>query len=274
VDICPEEFHNSQPAAAALFGQLAEVADQLTEACGTATADRADWWRRLREKVAVNQEAVKAQVADTSVPLNYYTVLQHVQQLIPPDSIVVSEGANTMDIGRSLLLNHLPRHRLDAGTFGTMGVGLGFGIAAAIYCRHEKLNKHVICVEGDSAFGFSGMEVETMVRYRLPVTIIIVNNSGIYSGMERPLWDEVTAGEPATSAPPTSLVPDCRYDRIMSMFGEGQATGWNCSTIPQLTEALQAALQVTDRPCVLNVVINPLATRQPQAHDWLTRAKM
>lgn len=80
------------------------------------------------------------------------------------DCIICSEGANTMDIGRTILLNDLPRHRLDAGTFGTMGVGLGFGIAAALYCKDNAPKKRVICVEGDSAFGFSGMEIETMFR--------------------------------------------------------------------------------------------------------------
>lgn len=80
------------------------------------------------------------------------------------DCIICSEGANTMDIGRTVLLNDLPRHRLDAGTFGTMGVGLGFAIAAALYCKEAAPKKRVICVEGDSAFGFSGMEIETMFR--------------------------------------------------------------------------------------------------------------
>lgn len=69
-----------------------------------------------------------------------------------------------MDIGRTMLLNSQPRHRLDAGTFGTMGVGLGFAIAAALYCKDNYPHKRVICVEGDSAFGFSAMEVETMYR--------------------------------------------------------------------------------------------------------------
>jgi 2-hydroxyacyl-CoA lyase 1 len=80
------------------------------------------------------------------------------------DCIICSEGANTMDIGRTILLNNLPRHRLDAGTFGTMGVGLGFAIAAALYCKDNAPKKRVICIEGDSAFGFSGMEIETMFR--------------------------------------------------------------------------------------------------------------
>lgn len=96
-----------------------------------------------------------------------------------------------MDIGRTMLYNSLPRHRLDAGTFGTMGVGPGFAIAAALYCRDYHPNKRVVCVEGDSAFGFSGMEVETMFRYKLPIIIIIVNNGGIYSGFDSTTYDDI-----------------------------------------------------------------------------------
>ncbi|XP_043207473.1 LOW QUALITY PROTEIN: 2-hydroxyacyl-CoA lyase 1-like [Amphibalanus amphitrite] len=282
VDISPEEFHNSVPASVTLLGQVAEVTGQLAEAWGQSGPAGADpgrlgtWWQRLREKAAANQLGVKSQIADTSVPLNYYATLQCVQDNIPKDSIIVSEGANTMDIGRTLLLNRQPRHRLDAGTFGTMGVGLGFAVAAAIYCRQEKLAERVICVEGDSAFGFSGMEVETMFRYRLPIIVIVINNNGIYSGLNRPLWDDLTAETSGSiSSPPTALLPDSRYDRMTSLFeGETSPSGWNCTTIPQLKTALEAALQVTNRPTIINVMIDPMSTRRPQAHDWLTRAKM
>ena len=116
------------------------------------------------------------------------------------DSIIVSEGANTMDIGRTILANRLPRHRLDAGTFGTMGVGPAFAIAAAMYCRDKEPNKRVICVEGDSAVGFSGMEIETMLRYNLPIIIVVVNNNGIYGGMDFATWDLVRDGQDATLA--------------------------------------------------------------------------
>lgn len=124
-------------------------------------------------------------------PLNYYAVFHHMQEILPKNCIIVSEGANTMDIGRTMLLNYFPRHRLDAGTFGTMGVGLGFAIAAALYCRHQEPSKKVVCVEGDSAFGFSGMEIETMVRYKLPVVLVIVNNSGIYGGVDEELYTDI-----------------------------------------------------------------------------------
>lgn len=70
-----------------------------------------------------------------------------------------------------------------------MQVGPGFAIAAALYCRDYHPGKKVICVEGDSAFGFSGMEIETMIRYNLPIVIVIVNNGGIYGGFDQVTYD-------------------------------------------------------------------------------------
>lgn len=128
---------------------------------------------------------------DIQTPLNYYAVFHHLQEVLPKDCIIVSEGANTMDIGRAMLLNNEPRHRLDAGTFGTMGVGPGFAIAAAMWCKAYAPQKRVICVEGDSAFGFSGMEIETMVRYKLPIIVVVVNNNGIYGGLDQETYEDV-----------------------------------------------------------------------------------
>lgn len=154
-------------------------------------SSNSDWWQELSAKCRKNRETVHQMAMNTSTPLNYYAVFHHLRELIPSDAIIVSEGANTMDIGRSMLLNRLPRHRLDAGTFGTMGVGPGFAIAAALFCRDRCPGKRVVCVEGDSAFGFSGMEIETMVRYKLPVTIVIVNNNGIYGGFDQDAYDGI-----------------------------------------------------------------------------------
>lgn len=107
-----------------------------------------------------------------------------------------------MDIGRTVLQNYLPRHRLDAGTFGTMGVGLGFAIAAALVAKDRNPGQRVICVEGDSAFGFSGMEVETICRYNLPIVILVVNNNGIYQGFDADTWKEMLEFQDATVQAP------------------------------------------------------------------------
>lgn len=156
VDICAEEMHNSVLSTVAVQSDIVPFAEQLIEALSKRKFrfdGNNSWWRELKDKCDKNRTSVKQMSLNVSTPLNYYAVFHHLQELIPKDSIIVSEGANTMDIGRSMLHNIHARHRLDAGTFGTMGVGPGFAIAAAIFCRDRFPGKKIICVEGDSAFG-------------------------------------------------------------------------------------------------------------------------
>lgn len=194
IDVCAEELNNSVASAVAIQADLKPAVKKLTKKLKKRNyvfGKQNEWWVDLSKKVENNKKGVENMMMDVSEPLNYYAVFHHLQNALPNNPIIVSEGANTMDIGRAVLMNSSPRHRLDAGTFGTMGVGLGFAIAAALYCRHFEPNKRVICVEGDSAFGFSGMEVETMVRYKLPVIIVIVNNSGIYGGLPVDVYKDI-----------------------------------------------------------------------------------
>ncbi|XP_056457559.1 2-hydroxyacyl-CoA lyase 1 isoform X2 [Gadus chalcogrammus] len=194
VDLCAEEMGNNVRPAAALLGDVNGIVTQLLEQItkeGWKYPSNTEWWSSLKEKMAANAKTSQALALQAVEPMNYYTLFHHMAQLLPPDCIIVSEGANTMDIGRTMLPNSLPRHRLDAGTFGTMGVGLGFAIAAAALERGQGTGQRVVCVEGDSAFGFSGMEVETMCRYKLAVVIIVVNNNGIYSGVDPETWSEM-----------------------------------------------------------------------------------
>jgi len=141
-----------------------------------------------------------------------------------------------------VLTSHLPRHRLDAGTLATMGIGVGYAIAAAISQPHK-----VVCVQGDSAFGFSGMEVEVACRYGLPITFVVINNNGIYRGL-----DELPAGKAATVIPPTALTPNAHYERLIEAFG---GKGYFVTTPSELDAALRDALQQTDMPTLITVMI-------------------
>ncbi|CAB1333845.1 unnamed protein product, partial [Coregonus sp. 'balchen'] len=207
----------------------------------------------------------------STTPMNYYQVFHHISQLLPHDCVIVSEGANTMDIGRTML---------DAGTFGTMGVGLGFAIAAAVVQRNQNTGQRVVCVEGDSAFGFSGMEVETMCRYKLPVVIIVVNNNGIYSGVDAATWEMMgkmgdlttVSGFPlvkvcwsSSPLPPVTLLPEARNDEIMKAFG---GRGFLVRTEEELRSALQLSLSDWERPSLLNVLIDPSSDRKQQVRDF------
>nr|XP_020468315.1 2-hydroxyacyl-CoA lyase 1 isoform X2 [Monopterus albus] len=271
VDLCAEEMGNNVRPAVALLGDINAIVIQLLECVhkdGWKYPPDTEWWSTLKDKIAANAKISQALALQTALPLNYYAVFHHISQLLPQDCIIVSEGANTMDIGRTMLKNYLPRHRLDAGTFGTMGVGLGFAIAA----RSKNRGQRIVCVEGDSAFGFSGMEVETMCRYKLPVVIIVVNNNGIYSGVNPETWKELAkVGDLTTTAPPVSLLPEARYDEVMTAFG---GRGFLVRTLEELRISLELSLSDWERPSLLNVLIDPSSDRKQQEFPWLTRAHL
>jgi oxalyl-CoA decarboxylase len=159
-----------------------------------------------------------------------------------PDAILVNEGANTLDFTRSIVDMYQPRKRLDVGTWGIMGIGMGFAIAAAVVT-----GKPVIAIEGDSAFGFSGMEVETICRYNLPVCIVVFNNNGIYKGTDvNPLGGDVA---------PTVFIKNARYDIMMQAFG---GVGVHATTKDQLMTAMTEAIS-SGKPTLINAVIDETA---------------
>jgi oxalyl-CoA decarboxylase len=178
--------------------------------------------------------------ADPS-PMNFSSALRAVRNALTdrPDVFVVNEGANTLDFGRNIIDMYEPRKRLDSGTWGIMGIGMGYAIAAAVVS-----GKPVVAIEGDSAFGFSGMEIETICRYKLPVVTLVFNNNGIYRG------------DPPGSAPsPTGFVQNARYDKMIEAFG---GIGYHVTDTASLTKALSEALDAA-KPALINVVIDPTA---------------
>ncbi|XP_025768736.1 2-hydroxyacyl-CoA lyase 1 isoform X4 [Puma concolor] len=275
VDICAEELGNNVKPAVTLLGDINAVTKQLLEQFDKTPwqyPPESSWWKTLREKMKSNEATSKELASQKSLPMNYYTVFYHVQEQLPRDCFVVSEGANTMDIGRTVLQNYLPRHRLDAGTFGTMGVGLGFAIAAAILAKARNTGQRVICVEGDSAFGFSGMEVETICRYNLPIILLVVNNNGIYQGFDVDSWKEMLKfGDATAVAPPVCLLPNSHYEQVMTAFG---GKGYFVQTPEELQKSLRESLADTTAPSLINIMIEPQATRKAQDFHWLTRSKI
>jgi oxalyl-CoA decarboxylase len=136
-----------------------------------------------------------------------------------------------------------------------MGVGLGFAIAAAV--THP--GQPVVALEGDSAFGFSGMEMETICRHQLPVTVVIFNNNGIFIGQDEP----PVLGQPW---PPTALSPGARYEKIAEAFG---GNGYYVERVSDLRPALDKALS-SGIPSIVNVKIAVDAARKHQEHNWRT----
>ncbi|KAI8802567.1 HSPC279-like protein [Cladochytrium replicatum] len=277
IDIAAEEIGNNVHGNATipLVGHAGYISRQLSHALGTFTHPKGSpWLKVLGEKVAKAKATSNELYADTTVPMSYYRALHEVQTKLDSDKLVlVSEGANTMDIGRTVIGNKFPRTRIDAGSFGTMGVGLGFAIAAKIYDP----SKLVVCLEGDSAFGFSGMELESAVRHQLGILFIVINNNGIYAGMDEESYNSTREdGDMTGLLPPTILTPNARYDLLAEALG---AKGYFV-TQPgaEFANAMEGALKVVSgldgpvRPALLNVMISPTGQRKEQEFGWLTRS--
>lgn len=276
VDIQAEEMHNNVKSAVSLVGDVDAVVSQMNAELKRRPGQfvfnpKSAWWKSLREKVEQNQVTVQKMIENKTVPLNYYAAYQEIKNLLPKDAIIVSEGANTMDISRTMIPNYLPRHRLDAGSFGTMGVGLGFAVAAGAWCRDHAPEKRVISIQGDSAFGFSGMEIETICRYKLPVVMVIFNNNGIGFGLNEETWGAMQDTDLMVTSPPTSLMASARYEKMIEAFG---GKGYFVRTAEELKHSFSTALQNKDQVSIINVAINPMSQRKPQDFDWLTKSKM
>jgi hypothetical protein len=176
--------------------------------------------------------------------MNFHSALSVIRDQVKarPDAIVVNEGANTLDFARSIVDMYEPRKRLDVGTWGIMGIGMGFAVAAAVVT-----GKPVIAIEGDSAFGFSGMEVETICRYNLPICVIVFNNNGVYRGTD--------VNRAGGDVAPTVFVKNARYDMLMEAFG---GVGVNATTADELAEGAGRGRRF-GKPTLINAVIDETA---------------
>ena len=244
LDVCAEEMDSNRPIDAPVVGSIRASLDAILAKmepfnihCGEA------WNNSIQAIKKVNANKMKTKLNTPTAPMNYFNSLKVVSDVLESykDIYIVNEGANALDNTRNIINMYHPRLRLDTGTWGVMGVGMGYSIGAAVTG-----GKQVLAIEGDSAFGFSGMEIETICRYKLPVTIIVLNNGGIYRGDEK---GQGQNGDPA----PTMLMPEARYDRLIEAFG-GMA--FHVTKPIELEEALCAGL-ASKRPTLINCVIDP-----------------
>jgi len=245
VDISPTEIDSNRPIAAPVVGDIASTMMAMLSALrpGSITPDKA-WLEELAAKKKQNAAKMQAHLTAEAVPMNFYGALRAIRDVLVGRKkvFVVNEGANTLDFGRDVLDMFEPRKRLDCGTWGVMGIGMGYAIAAAV-----ETGCPVVAVEGDSAFGFSGMEIETICRYKLPIVVVVFNNGGIYRG------DDVNR---ASSDPsPTTLAIDGRYDKLVEAFG---GAGYDAKTPAELSSALTRALDA-GAPALINCAIDPTA---------------
>ncbi len=249
IDIEPKEMDSNVEIAAPLVGDIGSVLSALLDGMGTNwSKPPAEWVAAVKAKKDANIARMAAKLQNNNVPMDYDGALGALKRIVAerPDAILVNEGANTLDFARSIIDMYKPRKRLDVGTWGVMGIGMGSAIAAAI-----ETGQRVLCVEGDSAFGFSGMEVETICRYNLPVCIVVFNNNGIYRGTDK----NPTGGADVAT---TVFVENARYDMMMQAFG---GVGVHVSNPDELSRAVNAAMD-SGKPTLINAAIDPAAGKE------------
>jgi oxalyl-CoA decarboxylase len=245
VDISPTEADSNVAIAAPVIGDIGSAIGALNQAIGSGFGKvPAEWTGAIAERKDKNLTKMAETLAKNPPVMNFHSALNVIRNTVKanPKAYLVNEGANALDFTRSIVDMYEPRRRLDVGTWGIMGIGMGFAVAAAAVTGEQ-----VIAVEGDSAFGFSGMEVETICRYNLPIAIVVMNNNGIYKGTDvNPRGDAMA---------PTQFVKNARYDLMMEAFG---GVGVVANNPEELDRALKEAI-ASRRPTLINAMIDESA---------------
>lgn len=242
LDVAPQEIDRNVPIAAPVVGDMNLSLKAILAALKGKKMNADPAWvssLQAESKVKNAKFADRLKAAATAMPMTHWTALGVIKPILEsnPDVILINEGANTLDDTRDTIDMALPRHRVDCASWSIMGMGMGSTIGASI-----STGKSVVAVLGDSAFGFSGMEIATMCRYKLPCTVVIFNNGGIYNGIG---VDPSGKGAPA----PTTLDIDARYDKIGDAFG---AKTYYVKTPAELESALKESI-ASKQPCVIDV---------------------
>ena len=242
LDIEPQEMDVNVPTAAPVVGDMGLSLDAiLAKMDGRKMSTDPTWVPSLQTETKEKDAKFATRLESTKslMPMHHWTALGVIKPIIEsnPDVILINEGANTLDDTRDAINMSLPRHRVDCATWAIMGMGMGSMIGAAV-----ATGKSVVAIEGDSAFGFSGMDFSTACRFKLPVTVVIFNNGGIYNGIGKPM-DETT--DPA----PTTLDINARYDKLGEAFG---AQTYYVQTPDELAKALTESI-ASKKPCLIDV---------------------
>ncbi|EWY39132.1 oxalyl-CoA decarboxylase [Skermanella stibiiresistens SB22] len=246
IDIEPREMDSNVEIVAPVVGDIGSCVSALLAGLGDKwQAPPADWINTINTKKEANISKMAPKLMSNASPMNFHGALGALRRVTAErqDAILVNEGANTLDLARGIIDMYQPRKRLDVGTWGVMGIGMGYAVAAAV-----ETGKPVLAIEGDSAFGFSGMEVETICRYKLPVCVVIFNNSGIYRGTDV----NPTGGDDPS---PMVFAANSRYDKMMEAFG---GVGVHVTNPDELYRAVSEAMD-SGKPTLVNAVIDPAA---------------
>ena len=235
----PDREH-PRPVAAGLYGDLTSILSALDGAGGT--DDHQDWIDELRTAESEARGLEKSERGDDRIPLHPMRVYAELAPLLDRDAIVVIDAGDFGSYAGRVIDSYLPGCWLDSGPFGCLGSGPGYALAAKL----ARPDRQVVLLQGDGAFGFSGMEWDTLVRHNVPVVSVIGNN-GIWALEKHPM--EALYGYSVVA----ELRPGTRYDEVVrALGGHGELVGAPAELRPALERAFASGL-----PAVVNVLTDP-----------------
>ena len=224
-----------------LYGEIGPTLDALREAAAGGP-DRSEWLRSLRNVEDESRAAEREQLRDDRAPLHPMRVYQELGRLLERDTIVIGDGGDFVSYAGRLVETYEPGCWMDPGPYGCLGSGPGYSIAAAV----ARPDRRVVLLLGDGAFGFSGLEFDTMVRHELPVVAVVANN-GIWALEKHPM--ESIYGYSVAA----ELRSETRYDLIVeALGGHGELVRMPGELAPALERAFASG-----KPALVNVLTDP-----------------
>lgn len=247
IDIVAEEFFSGAAVDVGLQADCAAAAHAIFERLKHRALDSrlSGWVEALEQKCNVNRANVEMKLASDRKPISLFRLWGEVRDCLPRDATIVVDGEITLGVGRIVMPSYLPKHRLNSGTTGCMGVGVPYAIAAHL-ARPEGV---VAAVVGDYAFGASAAEVETAARIGAKVTFIVANNAGIVGHL-------IQDRNFPPGAPPVAALLPARYDMMAEVVGGyGKLVEDPAEIRPALLRALNSGTVA-----VVNIMVDPKET--------------
>jgi acetolactate synthase-1/2/3 large subunit len=242
VDIDQTEIGHNRLIDVGIMGDPGEVLRQLVGELPHLAGRRDEsWLERVRGEERRRRQAMEPLLSSEAVPIHPLRLLAEVQRLLDKDATIIGDGGSFVSLAAQVLKPHRPGHWLDTGRFGCLGVGLGFALAA----RLARPGKQVVLLQGDGAFGISGIDFDTAVRHRLPFVSIIGNNG---------CWGTEEKERIATTG---FYLGFTHYEKMVEALG---GYGEFVDKPEQIRPALERAF-ASGVPAVVNVIIDPYAGR-------------
>jgi acetolactate synthase-1/2/3 large subunit len=244
VDLDYGELGHNRDVDLGICGDAAAILTQLTEALGSQGSKSDDWLRALREVEEKSASQAAAGLNSDQVPIHPLRLCKEINDFLTEDTIFIGDGGDIVTMSASVIRTHKPGHWLDPGPLGTLGVGAPFAIAA----KTAMPDKEIFILFGDGAFGLTGFDIDTAVRFGLPFVSVVGNNAG---------WNQIRFGQLSKYGEKRGDVANklsaTRYDVIVeAMGGYGELV-----TQPQDIRPAMERARASGKPSCVNVILDP-----------------